>query len=300
MTREFTFRKIDAFATTNSSGNPAGYIPLADMSELDESSMLQIAKELKGFVNEVGYVAQIGESEFDLRYFSSEREVDFCGHATVAIFYDIIKTNPSFWNVDKIKINTKRGSLVVLNEVDKRDAVFILSPEPVFRDELIPPIDEIAKHLQTAPSSISAELPISVINAGLNTLILPVSGLDTILGIQPDLLTLKKFCEKHQVDIVIVFTAETTSRASEYRTRVFAPTFGYLEDPATGSGNSALGYYLLNLQKWKSENIQIEQNNSRDQFNVIKLRLDEVANTKRVYFGGAAMTRIVGHYLLHK
>ncbi len=33
-------------------------------------------------------------------------------------------------------------------------------------------------------------------------------------------------------------------------TRVFAPKFGYLEDPATGSGNSAFGYYMLKNALW--------------------------------------------------
>ena len=51
--------------------------------------MLQIAKELKGFVKEVGYVFGTSEGSFDLKYFSSEREVDFCGHATIAIMYDL-------------------------------------------------------------------------------------------------------------------------------------------------------------------------------------------------------------------
>jgi predicted PhzF superfamily epimerase YddE/YHI9 len=40
------------------------------------------------------------------------------------------------------------------------------------------------------------------------------------------------------------FTTETADGGNRYRTRVFAPTFGYLEDPATGSGNSALDIIL--------------------------------------------------------
>jgi predicted PhzF superfamily epimerase YddE/YHI9 len=51
---------------------------------------------------------------------------------------------------------------------------------------------------------------------------------------------LKRFCVKSQIDIIEVYTAETRNKRNDYRTRVFAPTFGYLEDPATGSGNSPL------------------------------------------------------------
>jgi len=44
--------------------------------------MQAIARELKGFVNEVGYLCRLDKDLFDLKYYSSEREVDFCGHAT--------------------------------------------------------------------------------------------------------------------------------------------------------------------------------------------------------------------------
>ncbi len=62
-------------------------------NDISEPEMLQIARELKGFVNEVGFIFQSGENRFDLKYYSAEREVDFCGHATIAIMYDLIKNN---------------------------------------------------------------------------------------------------------------------------------------------------------------------------------------------------------------
>ncbi len=55
--KEYKFKKIDAFATDKSDGNPAGYFLLDKLEDISESKMLQIAKELNGFVNEVGYVA---------------------------------------------------------------------------------------------------------------------------------------------------------------------------------------------------------------------------------------------------
>lgn len=61
--------------------------------ELSAKEMLQIAKELKGFVSEVGYITPLSPTEYDLKYYSSERELDFCGHVTIATMYDIINTN---------------------------------------------------------------------------------------------------------------------------------------------------------------------------------------------------------------
>ena len=54
----FEFKKIDAFATKNSDGNPAGYIRLNSQGEINEIEMIKLAKELKGYVNEVGFLFQ--------------------------------------------------------------------------------------------------------------------------------------------------------------------------------------------------------------------------------------------------
>jgi predicted PhzF superfamily epimerase YddE/YHI9 len=47
-------KKIDAFATINSGGNPAGYVLLNSADDISVDEMQHMARELKGFVNEVG------------------------------------------------------------------------------------------------------------------------------------------------------------------------------------------------------------------------------------------------------
>lgn len=294
--KEYPFKKIDAFATEKSAGNPAGYILLNSMQDISESEMLQIAKELKGFVNEVGFVAQVGSSEFELRYFSAEKEVDFCGHATIAIMYDMINSNKSLSGIDTIIIHTNKGKLKVYNKVALDDSVFIMSPVPVYKD-IIHDVSVISQNLKIQPTDINLKYPISIINAGLTTLIIPIKNLNAILGIKPAFDELKEFCIRSEVDIIEVFTTDVAEKPNDYRTRVFAPVFGYLEDPATGSGNAALGYYLIKNGFWEHETITIEQNGLRNNFNIVKLQkqMDE-KNNQRVCFGGSAITRIEGKY----
>lgn len=298
--REFRYKKIDAFAKGGSGGNPAGYVRLEEDDRITEKEMLQIAREQKGFVNEVGFVRQRGKDSFDLKYYSSEREVDFCGHATVAIFYDLIRNDPGLAGFSELNIRTNRGVLKVYNRLCSEDAVFILSPVPEY-NEKIPDLKEIAKNLGIRGSSLDRNLPVKMINAGLATLIVPVLSLEEILEIRPDLEVLKGFCLGSGIDIVEVFTPETFESGNDFRTRVFAPTFGYLEDPATGSGNSALGYYLLQLSLWKKETLILEQNGDREKFNVVKLqKTADEEGRERVLFGGGAVTRIEGRYFLSR
>ncbi len=297
--REFTFKKIDAFATERSSGNPAGYIRLASLADISEEEMLQIAKELKGFVNEVGYMSGISEGFFDLRYFSSEREVDFCGHATIAIMYDMIKSDENLQKLDELQIRTNSGKLSVENRIEREDAVFIMSPEPVYKDISFD-VQTVAEKLKIKPEEIDTGYPISVINAGLSTLLVPIKTLESILAVLPDPEELKQFCFDSKIDIIEVFTDDVADELNHFRTRVFAPTFGYLEDPATGSGNSALGYYAIRNGLWKSDTVMIEQNGLKDRYNIVKLqkKLDAKGND-RVLFGGGAITRIDGKYMIY-
>jgi PhzF family phenazine biosynthesis protein len=296
--KKLKFKKIDAFATQKSDGNPAGMVYLDSLDDITTDEMLRIAKELKGFVSEVGYVRRIDENTFELKYYSSEREVDFCGHATIAIMYDLIKNNDNLINKKQINIITCKGNLIVENRISNEDAVFITAPVPVFSPNEVN-IESIAKALKIDLDEINNAYPVSIVNAGLETLIVPIKRLKGILSISPVLDELKEFCIENSIDIITVYSDEVVDKKNKYRTRVFAPTFGYLEDPATGSGNSAFGYYLLKNKVWDGAFMSLEQNGSFDNPNIIKLMAKDTESVKpQVVFGGGAIVRIDGDYIL--
>jgi len=296
--KRLRFKKIDAFASRYSSGNPAAVVYLDKLEELSEEEKLQIAKELKGCVNEVGYVCPGTETDYELCYFSSEREVAFCGHATIAILNDIVANNEALHSQTTLSIATRTDRLQVENRYRDEKSVYISAPPPRFSLKEISAA-EIAAALNSHPEDVDRSRPIQIINGGLETLVVPMAGLAPILCVTPDLQILKEFCVQIGVDIILLYSSEAAFPESRYRTRVFAPTFGYLEDPATGSGNSAFGYYLLAHGMWKGEKIQIEQNGFRTAPNFVQLFSRETgASDSRVWFGGSAIVRIDGQYNL--
>jgi PhzF family phenazine biosynthesis protein len=295
--KRLRFKKIDAFVSGRSSGNPAGCIYLDSPDAISPLQMQQIAREMAGCVSEVVYVYREDE-RFTLRFFSSEGEVAFCGHGTIAAMYDLIKSDPDLLRNPIISIRIGDRQILVRNEIAGNDSVFISAPLPLtLKTDL--DADAVAAALRIPPGEIGDPAAISVINAGLVTLLVPLLTLENLLSIRPDQQNLRQFCIRHNLEIILIYAAEVTTSGSTYRTRVFAPVFGYLEDPATGSGNAAFGYYLLASRKWDGRILAVEQGRSRDNPSIIRLISDTSERQRTVFFGGSARVRIEGEYLLH-
>jgi PhzF family phenazine biosynthesis protein len=291
------FKKIDAFVDGQSNGNPSGCIYLPDQNALPVAGMQQIARELSGYVSEVAFVYP-DEGHTGLRFFSAEREVAFCGHCTVAVMYDLIKNDGSRAWDPIARIHVQGRDILVRNEIASTDSVFVSTPLPNFPATSLTR-DDIAAALKIPPGEIIDKDRIMLVNAGLATLIVPLASLDTLLSIRPDQKNLKEFCLTNRIDIILVFTDDVSSEKNSYRTRVFAPVFGYLEDPATGSGNAALGYHLLNAGSWDGRMIRIEQGRNKENPNIIRLVSDASRMQRTVFFGGNAKVRIEGDYLFY-
>ena len=258
--------------------------------------MQRIAKDLKGFVSEVAFLSQMTPGVFSVRYFSSEREVQFCGHATVGMMYDLIKTDPVLAQQAVIQLHTNKGVLPVENRVRQQDAVFIHAPTPAYTT-VQAGLAEICAAMNVRLDQIDQSIPLGLVNAGNQTLCIPLKSMVDVIELQPDFDAVLSFCQKFDLDVVTIFTTDTADPLNQIRSRVFAATFGYLEDPATGSGNAALGYHLHRSGKWDGSAIRIEQNAERSNPNIIRLAtIPDLEHGIRVIFGGGSMTRITGHY----
>lgn len=103
MKTSYKYKKVNAFTSGQSLGNPAACLYLSPEYVLSESQMLDIAIQHKGFVSEVIYCTNNNDS-VHLTYYSSECEVDFCGHGTIACMYSLIKDTPALLAKKEISI----------------------------------------------------------------------------------------------------------------------------------------------------------------------------------------------------
>ncbi len=289
--KTYRYYKLDAFVKGNSEGNPAAFLDLGK-EMLSDESMQRIAKEHAGFVSEVVYARRNEQREIVLTYYSSECEVAFCGHGTIATMYEIIRRDDALRGKEIVEVDTrKKGRLNIYNRIDEEDCIYISAPDPLMLGCALSR-ESIAEALGIREEAISTALPVDVVDAGLRTLLVPIRTLEQEVSMYPDEQSLKAFCLHNDVDIVLVFSMESADPEYFAHTRVFAPKFGYLEDPATGSGNSAFGCYLLKNNQWNGDAIRIEQGGDNRIFNEVKLRTTD----GKVLFGGKAALKIEGVY----
>ncbi len=206
--------QIDAFTTRAFSGNPAAVCPLASWP--DDSLLQAIAEENN--LSETAFFVPSAKG-FRLRWFTPLKEVDLCGHATLAsahVLFEILGyPNPS------ITFETRSGDLFVQRKGALLEMDFPARPPvPCTVPEML------LKGLgQTPVEVLAADDYLAVFDSE-----------DAVRAITPDFTLLS------QLDLRgVIVTAPGAD--VDFVSRFFAPKCGIPEDPVTGSAHCELTPY---------------------------------------------------------
>ena len=240
---------VSSFTANGAGGNPAGVVFNAD--KLSSAQKLKVAKAV-GY-SETAFVSTDEEADFEVSFFTTTEEVDFCGHATLAVFSTLyhkgIVTAGTYVQRTKagiLPVVVKADGKVIMEQQLPQKLDCFLSQGLLYKElsDLIGINTDILE---------STQLPIEVISTGLPDVIIPVpyGYLDLLT---PDNELISTFCKKHNVIGFHVFElCETSINSSSNRSdetnitascRNFAPLFGINEESATGSASGALACYL--------------------------------------------------------
>ena len=221
--------QVDAFAGKPLEGNPAAIMPLERW--LDAGLMQAIAAENN--VAETAFFVKTGAGAYELRWFAPEREVDHCGHATLASAWILFnRIEPA---LNQVRFMTRSGELVVTRGSDGNVMSLPSAPSETFAP---PPgfAEALGKSLNApAPS----ELHISAKGgAGAKALIAVWNTPDQIKALKPEA-DLKDVAMRIGAGSVLA-TAAGGGAPYDMVSRFFAPYYGVPEDPVTGSAHCAL------------------------------------------------------------
>ena len=220
--------QVDAFANRPLEGNAAAVVPLEHW--LDAGLMQRIAAENN--VAETAFFVKKAPGEYDLRWFAPDREVDLCGHATLASAWIVF--NKLGDTSQELRFHTRSGEL----KVTRGDGGNVMSLPSAPSEPFDAPAfaAAIGKSLNsTAP----IELHIAAKGgAGARALIAVWNTPDEIKALKPGA-DLEAVLMQEKCGSLIV-TAAGGGAPYDMVSRFFAPYFGVPEDPVTGSAHCAL------------------------------------------------------------
>ena len=234
MAKEIEIFQIDAFTTEAFNGNPAGVTLSNDLSENEKQL---IAKEMN--LSETAFISDSKIADYKLQWFTPAKEVNLCGHATIASLHFLFEKN-LVSSQQHISFETLSG---IINCACEDGKYFMQIPIPQL-DEFAGCKEEILGAIGIDAVDVS-DLPFILLDNGY--LFISVNSLDAVWKIKPDYKKLKELSDiKKEFFDIAVYTTETIENDSSAHLRFFAPYHGIDEDPVTGS---ACGPLLLVLIK---------------------------------------------------
>ena len=270
---------MDAFSAAVFGGNQAGVV-LPDR-QLDDDLMQKIAAEFKH--SETAFVCVEEDGSVTLRYFTPAGEVDLCGHATIASFALLRKT-------DRI------GDGVFTAHTRAAQLQIRVSGDTVWMD-MAPPVllrtleeGEWAE-LYEAYGLTTADRPDGfvpkIVSTGLADIMMPVRDHETLMRAVQNAPVVTELSRRYDVTGVHMFCMgeDCTAYCSNY-----APLYDIPEECATGTSNGALTYYLYlqGLVQPDAENIFV-QGEHMDRPSEIRSRLVLEDGQARILIGGRAV-----------
>lgn len=238
---------VDAFVDSINGGNPAGVVLNADRYSPDQK--LTIAKQVG--LSETAFVSRSSSADFKLDFFTPQRQIAHCGHATIGTF-SYLSQRGLIQNkkTSKETIDGKRD-IEVLGDFAymSQTAPSYATPDET-NQELAQILGLKGHHVVTQPQLVST---------GNRFLIIEVDHIATLESIQPDYNQIEALSERYDLIGVYVFCQQTYQPNRDATTRMFAPRYGIKEESATGMAAGPLACYLHDCVNKKKTTYQIEQ-----------------------------------------
>jgi trans-2,3-dihydro-3-hydroxyanthranilate isomerase len=260
----YQYYTSDVFTDTPFGGNQLAVIP--DAGGLPADRMQQIAREFN--YSETTFVLPPEDPVHfrRVRIFTPTCEIPFAGHPTVGTAFVLAATGevPLADKAVTVVFEEGVGPVPVKIESENGTPGFIQFTTAQLTEFGPPPPStaEIAAALGLDPTDImtdSTQYSVQSASCGLPFLIVPLTGLDALGRIKANNTAWQALPKSPWTEFIFAFTDETESSRTnpsvssdassvssdaDFRARMFAPTVGVVEDPATGSAAAAFAGYL--------------------------------------------------------
>ncbi len=236
---DYRYYTCDVFTRERFGGNPLAVVP--DARGLDTGAMQALAGEFN--YSETTFVFPHGDRNTRaVRIFTPTVEVPFAGHPNVGTAFMLAALDEVEWDADAalVRFEEKAGTVPVRIVRDEHGGVFceLTAPGPLALGPELR-IEDVAAALGLEAEDIVTTMhPPRVASVGLPFVVVEVASRRALARAVPDIRGMKALQGRGITPDIHLYTRDTEEL--DLQTRMFAPLDGVLEDPATGSANSAL------------------------------------------------------------
>ena len=269
----FRYVIADVFTDTPLEGNQVAVF--TDAREIPEDKLQPIAKEMN-FSETVFVYKPESEGHARIRIFTPSIEMPFAGHPTLGTAF--ILSAPL--SLGEIKLETGRGIVPIQLEREDGRIVFGRMAQPL---PTVEPYADEAELLGILGVERS-ELPVEVYDNGVKHVYVCLGSEDEVAALRPDM---ARLAEQSSALGFNCFAGEGT----RWKTRMFAPSGGVAEDPATGSAAGPLALHLARHGRIAfGDEIEISQGVEVGRPSTLFARVEGSADdVQRVEVGGSAV-----------
>jgi trans-2,3-dihydro-3-hydroxyanthranilate isomerase len=271
----------DVFTERPLKGNPVAVFTAGQ--DVPAEDMQAIARELN--LSETVFVLppEAG-GDAKIRIFTPAVELPFAGHPIIGTAYVLAHSSAQ----DVVRLETGRGVVPVeLTRVDGQIVSARMS-QPVPTWEVFADAAELLASLGVRYSV----LPVEVYDNGARHLYVMLDNVDVVADLKPDLAALAKL---PRISVSCFAGSDT-----QWKTRVFGPSVGVAEDPATGSAAGPLAVHLARHRKIQyGQEIEISQGAELGRPSTLYARVEgEGEHVSKVEVAGAAVIVANGQLLI--
>ena len=235
----------DVFTDRRFGGNQLAVFP--DAREIPPELMAPIAKEFN--YSETTFVLPPDDPSHTakVRIFTPGGELRFAGHPTVGTAHVLATIGAVRLTGNETKIVFEEGVgpvPVTIRSTNGRPEFAQLSVAQLPEFTPGPDAGLLAEALSLAPSDLHETMKPESASCGTAFLMVPLRNRDAVRRARVNATAFDRALGGYLTDKVMVFAMEAEQAGHDIRARMFAPSIGVPEDPATGSAVAGLAGYL--------------------------------------------------------
>lgn len=270
----------DVFTDTALTGNQLAVF--TDGRDVDDELMQRLAKEMN-YSETVFVLPPEAGGHARIRIFTPATELPFAGHPVLGSAY--VLAGPM--QLGEIQLETGAGVVPIALEREGARISFGWMSQPIPEHEPFAEADAVQELL-----GFRSQLPVELYHQGPGFAYLELESKEALAGLKPDFGALGRITDYG----ISCFAGSGTS----WKTRMFAPTSGVPEDPATGSAAGPLTMHLARHGRIDfGDEIEISQGDEIGRPSKLFARVTGTPErTETIQVGGSAVIVARGEFRL--